>query len=139
MIRTRVDREQVARLLKADDVRALLEQDLNAAYRLLPSFMVDENGQALDGMTARRELGKLTIRAFVTLAQRFANDVAVTPQERRDIRFAFRQKAPTLPAWYRILDAARVWGCPPWVVAGDDQRALWFRRFSIVEDIRAEK
>ena len=43
-----------------------------------------------------------------------------------------------LPVWGEVLLAAAEWGCPPWEVAGGGSPALWFFRWRVLADQRAQ-
>lgn len=137
MKRLTVTRKRADSLLSEADLRAVMAGDFAALKDLMPLFVAEDDvyvGRAAGAAW----LGSQTLRAFGETAAAFVQDVAVTPQERRDIRFALEHKAPTLPGWYRTLDAAKVWGTPPWDIADDGLKGLWLRRFHIVENIRAD-
>lgn len=108
--------------------------DTAAVVKFLPLFLVDRDDQP-QPVQAREYIGRLTLRDFGMLAERFRNELAVTSFERQGLQNAYANGTATAPGWIRALEAAKDWGMPPWEITGDGQRDFWFRRYGIVKSI----
>ena len=137
MQRIQVTRTRIARVLTNDDIRQIMQGDFQQTLIAMSQFVQSDNGYAAR-LLGRVYLGGLTMRQFIQAAEQFKNDLAVTPRERQLLQVAFEKGTATAPRWIRTLDAAKDWGQTPWSIAEDDQKQLWFRRYSIVEGIRAK-
>jgi len=42
-----------------------------------------------------------------------------------------------LPLWVHIIDAAELWGVPPWEIAERPGAGVWMHRLSVVQGNRA--
>ena len=137
MQRIQVTRKRIAQVLTNDDLRQVMRGDFQHTLMAMCKF-VQADGEYVGRLLGRIYLGGLTMRQFLQATEQFKNDLAVTPKERQLLQVAFEKGTATAPKWIRILDAAKDWGQLPWVIAEDDQKQLWFRRYSIVEGIRAK-
>lgn len=132
-----VTRKRIAQVMTPDDLRAIMNGDLERAITIMPHFISDSINYA-GAEAGRAALGQMVLRDFAHAVERFKNDLAVTPSEVQMLTSAVKKGTRTAPGWIRTLDAARAWGIRPWELAEDNQKQFWLRRFSIVESIKAK-
>ena len=132
-----VTRKRANQLIKPGDMRALMRGDTQATLRFLPMFLID-GGDYATLEAGRAHIGNISLRDFGELAERFRNELAVTSSERQGLEMAYKKGTATAPGWLTVLNAAKDWGMPPWEIAQDNQRELWFRRYRIVKQIETK-